>query len=115
MMWCRRSKSSERRNVSVASRPLVLLALIHSSAWKGNSANFARTCSEVGLDPQRKNSTGAIHSRLTKAIAKHTSKAIDSKVRYDSWLLTWMKSTLDETQKPDRISAATKRTDPTSK
>jgi len=34
---------------------------------------------------------------LTKAIAKQTSKVIDSKVRYDSWLLTWMKSTLEET------------------
>jgi hypothetical protein len=58
---------------------------------------------------------GAIHSRLTKAIAKHISMAIDSMVKYDSWLLTWMKSTPDETHKPVRISGATIRTGPTSK
>ena len=47
--------------------------------------------------------------------AKQTSKAIDSKVRYDSLFLTWMKSMLEETHKPDRISTATIRTGPTSK
>jgi hypothetical protein len=58
---------------------------------------------------------GAIHSRLTNAIAKQISNAIDSKVMYDSWLLTWMKSTPDEMEKPDKISAATIRTGPSSK
>ena len=36
---------------------------------------------------QGKNSTRPIKSRLTNARAQHTKKKIDSKVRYDSWLL----------------------------
>ena len=56
-----------------------------------------------------KNSTGAIHSRLTNARAKYTKKKIASKVRYDSWLLKWTKSSPDETENPPRITAATFR------
>src|SRR5215216_6912139 len=64
---------------------------------------------------QRKNSTGAIQSRLTNARAKHTKKKIDSKVRYDSWLLKGTKSRPDETESPPRITAATFRIGPGSK
>jgi hypothetical protein len=62
-----------------------------------------------------KNSTGAIHSRLTNARAKYTKKKIASKVRYDSWLLKWTKSSPDETENPPRITAATFRIGPGSK
>ncbi len=36
---------------------------------------------------QRKNSTGAIHTRLSNEMKRHTKKKIDSNVMYDSWLL----------------------------
>jgi hypothetical protein len=39
---------------------------------------------EIRPEYQGKNGTGAIHSRLTSAMAKHTKKKVASKVRYDS-------------------------------
>ena len=111
-----RSFYAAKGRVTSGLRGFSLLGPKPPSAGKGSSANFASTeFSEVGSGSQRNNSVGAIHNRLTKEIAKQTSKAIDSKVRYDSWLLKWMNSTPDETEKPDRISAATIRTGPTSK